>query len=236
MREHRNRLKLAEKYGFSLNTFPQEEFNLVFISNPNNPTGNLLLKNHNINNFSSKLIVVDEAFMDFLPEERKNTLIWKATEDKGIVILRSFTKFFALPGLRLGYLVAHQQNIQRLSAHHAPWSVNSLAQIAGELVLKDRNYFNSTRVLIEKERNFLSAQLGKICGIKVYPSVTNFLLLKIEKNGVNADDLAKRLLERGILIRNCGDFHNLDDKFIRVAVRKRNENKKLITAIKEILG
>jgi len=229
-------LRLEEKLGFKLQGAKINQADILFLCNPNNPTGNLILTDYRIiEKLPCELVIVDEAFMDFLPDEKKHTLIWKAQKNKRIIVLRTFTKFFALAGLRIGYLVAHQSIVNKLRQYKIPWSVNSLAQIAGEIVLKDSYYFKATHLIIEKERNFLSAQLKKIKGLKAYPSVTNFLLFKIEKDKIRANDLTERLLKEGILVRDCSNFRNLEDKFIRVAVRNREENQRLIVALRKIL-
>jgi len=229
-------LRLKEKLRFELQGTKINQADILFLCNPNNPTGNLILTDYRIiEKLPCELVIVDEAFMDFLPDEKKHTLIWKAQKNKRIIVLRTFTKFFALAGIRIGYLVAHQSIVNKLWQYKIPWSVNSLAQIAGEILLKDRYYFKAAHLIIEKERNFLSAQLKKIKGLKVYPSVTNFLLFKIEKDKISANDLTKRLLKEGILVRDCSNFRNLNNKFIRVAVRNRKENQRLIVALREIL-
>ncbi len=231
-----NFLRLKEQLGFKLQATKINQADILFLCNPNNPTGNLILTDYRmIEKLPIELVVIDEAFMDFLPDEKKHTLIWKAQKNKRIIVLRTFTKFFALAGLRIGYLVAHQSIVNKLRQYKIPWSVNSLAQIAGEIALKDSYYFKATHLIIEKERSLLSAQLKKIKGLKVYPSVTNFLLFKIEKDKISANDLTERLLKEGILVRDCSNFRNLEDKFIRVAVRNRKENQRLIVALRKIL-
>ena len=231
-----NFLRLKEKLRFKLQDTKINQADILFLCNPNNPTGNLILTDYRIiEKLPIELIVIDESFMDFLPDEKKYTLIWKAQKNKRIIVLRTFTKFFALAGLRIGYLVAHQSIVNKLRQHKIPWSVNSLAQIAGEIALKDRYYFKATQFIIEKERRFLNTQFKKIKGLKAYPSVANFLLLKIERDKISANDLTKRLLKEGILVRDCTNFRNLNNKFIRVAVRNRKENQKLIVALREIL-
>jgi len=231
-------LKLKEKQGFSLNLghFNPSSFDIFFICNPNNPTGNLILKNSSqIEKIADKLLVVDEAFMDFLPNQGDYTLIRKAAKKKRIAVLRTFTKFFSLPGLRIGYIVAHREVINKLRQYQAPWSINSLAQIAAEKILNNKEYISKTYTLIEKERSFLLRRLAKTKGLKVYPSVANFLLIKIEKAGVTSKFLKEALISKGILLRDCSNFRNLDNKYIRVAVRTRKENLKLLIALKKVI-
>lgn len=228
-------LELDEEHEFKPDLTEIGEADLLFLCNPNNPTGNLVLKNQEINNLPGRLLVVDEAFMDFLPDEERHTLIRRAQKDKKIIVLRTFTKFYALPGLRIGYLVAHKETVERLKRYQAPWSVNSLAQLAGEYLLDDREYHRRTLQLIDKERFYLFNKISKIKGLRPYPSVTNFLLIKIENFKLTSGSLAKELLKKGILIRDCSNFRNLNNKHIRIAVRSRKENKKLIGILTDVL-
>jgi len=229
-------LKLKEKDGFRLNLSCFNKADIFFLCNPNNPTGNFILENRGaVEKLANKLFVVDEAFMDFLPNQKNHTLIWKAVNLKKIVVLRTFTKFFALPGLRIGYIIAHKDIINKLKQHQPPWNTNSLAQLAAEQILNDKGYIKKTYQLIEKERNFLFRQLAKIKGLKPYPSVTNFLLIKIKNKNLTSSLLRKRLIQRGILIRDCANFRGLDNKSIRVAIRSHSENLKLIRALGEAI-
>jgi threonine-phosphate decarboxylase len=228
-------IKLQEEENFKLNPSGLRASDIVFLCNPNNPTGNLILPDGRIiEKFSNKLTVIDEAFMDFLPDEKRHTLIRRTQTDKRIIVLRTFTKFFALPGLRIGYLVAHRDIIARLREYRIPWSVNFFAQLAAELVLGDREYINDTRQLIEKERRFLINALLGTKNLTPFPSVTNFLLIKINNKNLTSSMLSKRLLRKGILIRDCANFRGLSNKFIRIAVRSHGENVRLIKALEKI--
>ena len=228
-------LKLEEKKDFSLPEFSQKA-DIFFICNPNNPTGNLILKDwKKAEKAANKLLVVDEAFMDFLPDQKDYTLIWKAVRKRKIAVLRTFTKFFSLPGLRIGYIVAHKEVINKLRQYQVPWSINSLAQIAAEKILNSKEYINKTYKIIKKERDFLSGELAKIRGLRVYPSVVNFLLMKIEKAGITSKSLKEALIRKGVLIRDCSNFRNLSNRYIRVAVRTRRENLKFLTALENAI-
>ena len=227
--------RLLKEKNFQLPELNSKSAEALFLCNPNNPTGNLIIEERNVvKNLPAKLIIVDEAFMDFLPDEKNYTLIKEAHKNKKIVVLRTFTKFFALAGLRIGYLVAHQDVIKKLKAYRIPWSVNAFAQLAAEMILEDREYIRKTRQLIEKERRFLFNEIARIRQLIPYPSVANFLLVKIDKGRINSDSLRKKLLARSILVRDCSNFRSLTDRFIRVAVRNRPENKQLVKALREI--
>lgn len=229
-------LKLREKEGFKPD-FPRVgNADILFICNPNNPTGNLIIESRrDFIKVPNKFAVIDEAFMDFLPCEREHTLIWEAQKNKKIIVLRTFTKFFALPGLRIGYLVAHKDSVKFLRQHQIPWSINVFAQLAAKTILNNKAYIKKTRLLIEKERSFLFNEIAKINGLIPYSSVTNFILIKIEKGRITSASLRKSLIKKGILIRDCANFQNLNDTYIRVAVRSRKENFKLLSALKATL-
>lgn len=227
-------LKLYEKENFKLNPNRLGSSDILFLGNPNNPTGNLLFADPQITErIPGKMIVVDEAFMDFLPDEEKYTLIRKAVNSKRIIVIRTFTKFFALPGLRIGYLAAHKDIIKFLKRYRMPWSVNALALKAGEYMLADKGYINKTKRFIEKEREFLFDSIKEIEGLNPYPSTANFLLIKIKDKNIASYLLAEKLIQKGILIRNCANFKGLGSEFIRIAVRSRKENIKLIQSFRE---
>lgn len=231
-----NYLELKENEGFRLNLLIFSKADMFLICNPNNPTGNLILEDiETVKRLPCKLLVVDEAFMDFLPDENAHTVIWKAVKEKNIVAIRTFTKIFALAGLRIGYLIAHKDIINKLKGNLAPWNTNSLAQLAAEFILNKREYIKKTYKLIKEERKFLFKELDKIEGLKTYPSVANFILIKIEKAGLFSNSLRKLLIPKGFLIRDCSNFRNLNDKYIRIAVRSHSENLKFIAGLKEVL-
>lgn len=229
-------LKLKEEDGFEFKEGSFGKPDILFLCNPNNPTGNLIFKDASgLYGFANRLIV-DECFMDFLPNQKDYTLIWRAIKDERIIVLRSLTKFFSLPGLRIGYLIGHKEIVSKIRKYQPPWSINTLAQIAGELILNDKEYIEKTHRLIEKERKFLFRQLKIIKGLKPYPSVCNFLLIKIETQSITSKSLKEALIKKGILIRNCSNFRGLSDRYIRVAIRTRHENQKLLIALRDVIN
>lgn len=228
-------IKLDADNGFRLNLCGIDKAEILFLCHPNNPNGDFLLSGPaKAVRLAGRMLFIDEAFMDFLPDEENHTLIHEAVRSRRIVVLRTFTKIFCLPGLRMGYIVAHEDTIKKLKRHRAPWNTNSLAQLAAGLALGDKEYIKSSRRVIKEEREFLVGQLSKIKALKIYPSVTNFLLIKIGKAGLYSGILTAELLKKGILVRDCSNFRNLGNSFIRVAVRKREENRCLIGALREL--
>ncbi|MEN8904360.1 MAG: threonine-phosphate decarboxylase CobD [Clostridiales bacterium] len=210
---------------------------IVFICNPNNPTGMLIdnkllyeiaIKCRQINSY----LIIDECFLDFT-EEKENTSFKKyLCEFDHLVILKAFTKSFAMAGLRLGYCISSNveflKNIYKASQ---PWSVSTPAQIAGVCALKDKEYINKTIYNTAKERKYLTKGLKNI-GLHVFESYTNFILFKIDYN----IDLYGKLYEKGILIRKCNDFKELDNRYFRIAVKSHRDNIIILKALNEIIN
>ena len=228
-------LRLNEKEGFNLDLDLLKGADICFLCNPNNPTGNIFVHPDNINRVKTRRMIIDEAFMDFLPDQNRLTLITRAVKSKEIVVLRSLTKFFALPGLRAGYMVAHKETIKKIRRYQAPWSVNTLAQLATEESLKNREYIKETHALIKKERGYLFKELNNFSELKPYASAANFLLVRIKKPGITSKALKESLVKRNILIRDCSNFRNMSNKYFRIAIRNHENNKKLIRALREVL-
>ncbi len=229
--------QLAETADFALgDDFLQqltEDIDIVFIADPNNPDGKLIdadLKRRiaEICEKNGILLVIDECFLPLT----ERGLVSKAPEDNALH-LRAFTKTFAIPGIRIGYMIsADTDKLDAISQHLPEWNVSRIAERTGEAaakVLAETDYIASAVRLIDEERNFLAAEFEKI-GIRVYRSDTNYLLFRCWP------DLYERMLERGILIRRCSNFSGLDDTYFRIAVRKHEDNIQLISALKEIMG
>jgi threonine-phosphate decarboxylase len=210
-------------------------YGVVILCNPNNPTGDVIAKDE-LAEFVEEaarlgtVVVVDEAFMDFHEDA---TLKQEVLRRANLIVLRSMTKCYALAGLRLGFLVASPPLAKRVREADEPWSVSALAQIAGRESLKDRNYLRRTLELIATERQFLMERLAAIPGLTVYPSVTNFLLLKITRLGWDAPRLQQGLIRHGMLIRDCRSFPGLGGGFMRIAVRGRKDNSRLLSALQQ---
>jgi len=235
----------SEKGGFKIDCGKLAErlprCDALFLCNPNNPTGSMLCSDDVL--YLSRLcrkhkglLIIDEAFIEFTEQPKGTTIISDAVKNGSLIILRSLTKFFAIPGLRLGYAIGHKSIIGRIVKLQYPWNVNGLAQLAGEKVLADKVYMGQTRLFIAKERQYMSERLGSIKGLKVYPSSTNFILCKLRNTQVKSSiELTRRLLRDGIYIRACGNFRGLNNRFFRVAVRKRDDNDRLISSMEKVL-
>jgi threonine-phosphate decarboxylase len=210
----------------------QAGYDLLVLANPGNPTGRLYplaecTQLAAIAEASEVLLVLDEAFMDFCPAA---SLIPLISRYQRLVILRSLTKFHAIPGLRLGYAVASPPLAARLRGLREPWSINVLAQAAGLAALGAQEHRAATLAYIANERARLAADLNQIPGLTLFPGAANYLLLRLPA-GKDGRLLAAALEEQRILIRPCGSFPGLDSSFIRVAVRTTSENARLVAAL-----
>jgi len=214
---------------------------LVFICNPNNPTSQLLKpvvlrEILEIAQRQGVFLVVDESFLDFMPNWRKISLGRQAAVGKGIFIIRSLTKIFALPGLRLGFGIACPDLISTLEARCYPWSINILAQMAGVTAMADTKYLSATWELIRREKEYLYDGLSNLAGFRPYHPEVNFILTDISASGWTAPRLVAALAREKILIRDCSSFTGLGPAFFRTAVRDRQANNKLLTALQKISG
>jgi L-threonine-O-3-phosphate decarboxylase len=205
----------------------------ILINNPHNPTGYLLMRASILPYLERfALVVIDEAFMDFLTPDQQQSLIDLVPSHPNLVILRSLTKFYSLPALRLGYAIAHPDRLQRWQAWRDPWSVNSLAAAAGIAVLEDVDFQQQTWAWLKSAKSQLFTGLSAISGLNPLPNVANYLLVQTEIAG---SLLQKELLKKDhILIRDCLSFPELGDRYFRVAVRLERENQKLIESLNSI--
>lgn len=213
----------------------------VFLCNPNNPTGRLFSRSALVRladeaEKAGACVIVDEAFMDFVPGRESVSLMSLACSRPGLVVLYSMTKFFGIPGLRLGAAVADSGLIGRMKKMKDPWSVNTLAVAAGEAALRDGGHMAETLKTVREEREYLFAVLSSVPGLKPFPSEANFLLVDISGTGLKSHQLVEKMAEMGILIRNCANFYGLDTRFVRVAVRTRAENDALLKALKSLIA
>ncbi|MEW5693516.1 MAG: threonine-phosphate decarboxylase CobD [Candidatus Hydrogenedentota bacterium] len=213
---------------------------LIFLCNPNNPTGTLIPKAEILYLLKKCLrynvfLIIDETFINFLTDADKVTLIKEASKNSKLLVIRSLTKIFAIPGLRLGYIVGNKRLINNISRYQPTWSVNTFAQLVGKEVLNDTRFISQTYELINKEREILFRNLKEIKGIIPFSSKTNFILAQLTNPRINSNELYNFLGKNGILIRDCSNFRGLNNRFIRICVRTRKENLKLINNIKKIL-
>ena len=209
---------------------------LIFICNPNNPTGvvtykrileKILIKAKDNN----VILIMDESFLDFIEEDI--SMISYINEYDNLIIIKSLTKLFALPGIRIGYGICRNIDIKyKINKISPAWNINILAEIATKTALKDKTYIKETLEFIKNEKEYLYNELRKLEKIKVYTPSVNFILLRTFKD----IDLKNELLKHNILVRSCSNYEGLNGTYYRVAIRNHCENIKLVSALKKIIG
>ena len=204
----------------------------LLINNPHNPTGKLFQVDDLLPLLERfALVVIDEAFMDFLPPEQQQSLIDRIADFPNLVILRSLTKFYSLAGLRLGYAIAHPDRLNHWQQWRDPWSVNVLAIAAAEAVLQDTEFQQQTWNWLPPARQQLFEGLKTLPGLCPFPGTANYLLVQ---STVSTVELQHRLLKQSqILIRDCTSFPELGDRFFRVAVRTGSDNEMLLRGLRK---
>ncbi|MBI3485009.1 MAG: threonine-phosphate decarboxylase [Acidobacteria bacterium] len=228
-------LKLRDEENFTIRPADlikamQQGVDAVFLCNPNNPTGRLLHESDMLPVLEMAKeegirIILDEAFVDYA---ERASMIRETDRYPNLIVIRSFTKFYGMPGLRVGYLAADEAVIPNLEKFKPPWSVNHLAAAAATASLMDESYIEESRRLIENERAYLSGVFSEIPGVTVFPSSANYLLLKLSEVSFQMKDVENTLARERILVRNCGSFRGLSERYIRVAVKSRADNEKLV--------
>ena len=230
---------LRERDGYHVDpielSFALKGVDMAFLCNPNNPTGQIIPKKEMMEIISYALpqrvtLVVDEAFMDFVDSE---SIAKEAVQSSRIICIRSFTQFFGMPGLRIGYAISDEATIADLQNAQEPWTVNIPAQEAAIAALDDWGHIKKTHRLIEKERNRLLSALRLLPGVEPFPGTANFIFLKFDM--IDAHTLIEKLGCRGIMVHDCSCFQGLDSRYIRIAVRTRRENNRLIRSLRELI-
>lgn len=212
----------------------------VVIGHPNSPNGRLwneeeLIVLANYCEGREILLMVDETFIDFCPPG--TSAMEKFRGFSNLISIRSMTKFFALPGLRLGYGVMDSKWVQKIRQFQPPWSVNGLAQAIGLSSLKDPGFIRDSRSFVRKQREFLIERLLEMPWLKAYSSETNFILFRLMGMGKTFPKrFYYQLLKDGVLLRNCGNFEGLDETYFRIGVQNSFENESLLLRMKNIFS
>ena len=235
-------LKLTHDFQIELNAFLEEMEGLraVFLCNPNNPTS-MLIPDNTLREIIEKaleeevVVLLDEDFIEFVEDEKRHSLVNRISKYPNVFVLRTFTKFYGLTGLRVGYGIADEETIEVFSKAKMPWNVNSLAQAAARAAMADKEHSRRTIELMKKEKKFLSNELSRIDGFHVFPADTNFILVDVRKTGFRASQLREKMIRHGLLVRDCSSFIGLDTFYVRVAVRTRKENERLLDAFRKVL-
>lgn len=214
---------------------------LLFLCNPNNPTGRLLtiedvtlIVEHAEAN--GCFVVIDESFMDFISNNEAFSAKPLLKTCHNLLILQSLTKFFALPGLRLGFAACPDAEvIKRMCLSKDPWNVNCLAQAAGLASLNDIAYRRHSRSYTRSEINYLYEELLQVKQLKIYKPTVNYILINVHKTGMTSAQFCAKMLENGIMVRDCANYPGLSEDFVRIAVKRREENDALLDAIEKIV-
>ena len=226
-------MDLSQNIDLFISQIPQN--GCVFICNPNNPTGKLLSKIQLLTIIKaakklSSIIFIDECFIELVPKLNESIILYVKKYDN-LFVLRSLTKSFGLPGIRIGYAIASKQMIKILQNIKIPWSVNSIAQVAAKTALENKSHLTKSELVIKKEFIYLKNEISKINGFQCYDSFTNFILIKTKYDSTK---LQQKLLKHKILIRDCKNFRGLDNHHFRIAIRSHKDNIKLVKAMEKI--
>ena len=212
-----------------------EDIDMMFLCNPNNPTGQLVEKPV-LKRLAARceelgiFLVIDECFNEFLENPEKYSMIPHLEEYQNLMILKAFTKVYAMAGLRLGYgLCANEAFMKRMAECNQPWAVSIPAQYAGVAALKETAFVAESMALLHKERQFMKSELARI-GFTVFDSQANYIFFKAQPG------LKEACMEKGILIRDCSNYVGLVPGYFRVSVKLPEENKELIKVLEEIVN
>ena len=213
---------------------------LLILCNPNNPTSSVITRNQmrTILDYCKKksiTVLVDETYIEFAEDTDAVTAVPLTEYYNNIIILRGISKFFAAPGLRLGYAICGNRDLlKEINQKKNPWTINSLAAIAGEIMFTDQEYIAETRTLIASERKRVSEELAKIPAYKVFPSHCNFCLVKIQKDTLTSEDVFDAAIRRNLMIRDCSTFPFLSNRYFRFCYMMPEQNDRLLAVLKEL--
>lgn len=213
-----------------------DDLDCLFLCTPNNPTG--LLPDPEIMTLLLERcaelkirLFIDESFMDFLPDH--DGVIPLIRRYPNLFVLRSLTKFYAIPGLRLGYMVSGDRpSLRAMHMKREPWTINALAALAGGILLNDHQYASDTHRWLKQEQEHLFSALSAEPKLKVYPPAANYVFFHLLDPSL---DLQSALMAQGILIRHCANYPGLTDRYYRVAIKSEQDNTRLIRTLRQIL-
>lgn len=218
-----------------------DSYDLLILCNPNNPTGTALhhaqlrcilncCRQHQI------YVMIDETYVEFADEQEDITAIPFTEDYDNLFVLRGISKFFAAPGLRLGYAVTGNEQI-KATFHDTknPWSIHSLAASAGASMFSDEHFIHRTKLFISSERNRLVRILRTEPYLHVYEPTANFIFMRILKEGLTSSEVFDYLIQDGLMLRDCSSFKGLDGEYIRFCFSTSEQNDRLIQKLTEIL-
>ena len=213
-------------------------YDFLIICNPNNPTSSAIFQDdmRKLLTFCKEkniFVMIDETYVEFAPEIEKITAVPLTRDFTNLMVLRGVSKFYAAPGMRLGYgITSNKEFLSRMKEMQTPWSLNSLGAYAGELMFKDKDYIQKTRNLILSERDRMYNELREIPEYKVFPAYGNFLLVKILKTGLTSYDVFEACIRQNLMIRDCASFQCLEGEFVRFCIMLPEDNDRLLSVLK----
>ncbi|WP_296645338.1 pyridoxal phosphate-dependent aminotransferase [Romboutsia sp. 13368] len=219
-----------------INNINENNYDLIVICNPNNPTGFTFTKDEieKILNSTSSFVMVDETYIEFT-----NKKVYSSTAlvdyYKNLFVIRGTSKFFSTPGIRLGYgLISNNSIKENINSHLDLWNINIFASMMGEVMFNDIEFIENTYSLMVNEREYLINELSKFNDLNVYKSQGNFILCEIKSKSITSKELRDKLIPSKIIIRDCSSFDGLDEYFFRVCILKPEENRFLINNLTNI--
>lgn len=213
----------------------------LILCNPNNPTSSAVMQDdlRRLIGFCADrgiFVMIDETYVEFAPDVNAVTAVPLTKDFSNLMVLRGVSKFFAAPGLRLGYAVSGNLGfLKKMREKQIPWSLNSIGAFAGELMFKDTKYIEETRSLILSERDRMYRLLSEMPGCTAYTPYANFILVRIRKDGLTSFDVFEKCIKRGLMIRDCSSFQCLDGEFIRFCIMMPEDNTKLLDVLRSVL-
>ena len=179
--------------------------------------------------------MIDETYVEFAPDISAITAVPLTREFTNLMVLRGVSKFFAAPGMRLGYgITGNMDFLSKMREKQTPWSIKGLGVFAREIMLQDEDYIKGTRNMILSERDRMIQELKNVDTYKVYPAYANFILLKIQKDGLTSYDVFEACIKQGLMIRDCSSFQCLDGEFVRFCIMMPEDNGRLLEVLKTL--
>ena len=215
-------------------------YDFLIICNPNNPTSSAITREdlQKLLTFCAEkniFVMIVETYVEFAPDISEITAVTLTKEFTNLMVLRGVSKFYAAPGMRLGYgITGNLDFLKKMKEKQVPWSLNSLGALAGELMLQDKDYIHRTRELILSERTRLLQALVEIPTYKTYPAYANFILLKIQKPVLTSYDIFDACIRQGLMIRDCSSFECLDGEYIRFCIMNLEDNTRLLNILSSL--
>ena len=215
-------------------------YDFLILCNPNNPTSSAIMQAdlRKLIAFCADkdiFVMIDETYVEFAPDIEEITAIPLTREFTNLMVLRGVSKFYAAPGMRLGYgITGNMDFLSKMREKQTPWSLNSIGAFAGEIMLQDEDYIRQTRELILSERTRMIKELKSVPTYKVYPAYANFILLKILKPGLTSYDVFEACIRQGLIIRDCSSFQCLDGEFVRFCIMMPEDNSRLVEVLKNL--